>query len=1528
MPLTVQDITSGRARLQSPYFYVQAAGSDGSDGSASGIHLRWDFFRNLGDTHLPKGNLASSSGPYPSAGGFHKEEDFVTVLRAPYVSPQPVLLDLRKHAPTIFESGSTRVWRFELIGPAAAPASVVIRFVNVTGYDSVRASVNPATNRIGFVQAYTGVIEVEVLNELCFAVTVGVQQVNATVPGQLRLETLSVVENLPGAALILTTRKTAIIDTETPSAFVSRPLVERVAQMDWNGLLVGQKVIAENIRYIRFDTTGCFPLFFELETYRHFIQQAAASDSWHVVRNDFAISLEDTEVFTRLESPSYLINQKWPKYLGANATTGLFTVNTQNYINRWSASQPGEEGVRFLVEQYLKLSSTPQNRTGRWVFHPQREPDNTFFQDTTDDYVFPPPPVPNELGEEVVDEGATSLDSLSMIKLLATDFHIARMLGLGHIDANLSDPNGSYIYLAIYETISALEPGQADTSVLHVSMSLPTTRQTYRLPAGLVLKDLIYGLSPIRGSNKKLTDEDGYIPNTALRIVNLHIDEPQLGEDFSEFYSSWAQVSTDNVTLPLLYGVKYGKLGDLGARVPELSNDSSYQDASGVNETVPIAAEPPVSALEKDIKLFVHQEEEAGIHFYAVYGINWFSRVLDIGNIRQTDETVFALADIATLLPPLNLGAQLIQSEDPLVFTSVDEQVMLQNLINSNPTGDHTLVRVTFDWNHAHNIAHQWADKVQFFFRQTPLRIVRGGVKEVNQVSETSVVVRTQAFSTFSQDEVQTYNGVVLEADKNRFIDSIWIAGERPYRVTNVETSAVPGEGSIFTLQKFTDTVATDVNNTDEFIITDEFFSPEVGERFSVTENMSEPGNWSDGIAGSGTPLTKEVTIIDFSSHQEQVTEYDGTITTVFIGGIVQTAEITALEDVDDQGLPIPGSKSGVYEVKFATYSLAPHPETDVDWYRGVARLPIVASTEKKVCSVIDIGTHGGTLLRILVVDPEGGQATDQLQTGLGISVNFHPGYRVYLKTQAPILTTASTLPLSGQRIKQTLFGARSLDMTINAASPVSTPSLLFGREIIIPVQPGIPSGAAFATRPDFYGKSTYTFETTLSTAGGRTPSSVVFYRLNEQSALEILYKPATVQGIKQALGSLPVNDAAFYFDRFRDLINVVVAGDGRFKEYVPGGYRFPNPDNDLYIVPNPNPASPPVKPFLNAPNPGTMVAAIVTAFESIAFPLTEQPVFFAGIRMGRKTSNRKPVIRDANGNFLLPTNPAYDPVPMAVVLPGTSTIRFTDYTLDGSSRNIYFYFVKELNDLFQFSASSQKVGPVRLINSFPPEAPGIKKVISQIDDPLAGTVTGVRIEINSFIESENIRKIQLYRALTLENSGSVRTMKLINTQSLTGSGPYVLVDEFTDLTFIPFADPLYYRVVALREIMNEDNQAEDVPSKPTQCLMASVIDVINPVAPSLMFEVGTDTGSEFREVKVKWTRAAYNGKHYLYKMTDTGNWFRIFETDSNDDNLEYLVPGVLPKVDVDGDRVYHRFKVDVENSSGLLNIDENAFVL
>jgi hypothetical protein len=63
--------------------------------------------------------------------------------------------------------------------------------------------------------------------------------------------------------------------------------------------------------------------------------------------------------------------------------------------------------------------------------------------------------------------------------------------------------------------------------------------------------------------------------------------------------------------------------------------------------------------------------------------------------------------------------------------------------------------------------------------------------------------------------------------------------------------------------------------------------------------------------------------------------------------------------------------------------------------------------------------------------------------------------------------------------------------------------------------------------------------------------------------------------------------------------------------------------------------------------------------------------------------------------------------------------------------------------------------------------------------------------------------------------------------------------------------------------------------------------------------------------------------------MNSVGNWNKLTEISSNDETeLNYTFSDPVPKTDEDGDTIYHRFKVTVENSSGLLNLPGDEKIL
>src|SRR6185436_9978016 len=119
----------------------------------------------------------------------------------------------------------------------------------------------------------------------------------------------------------------------------------------------------------------------------------------------------------------------------------------------------------------------------------------------------------------------------------------------------------------------------------------------------------------------------------------------------------------------------------------------------------------------------------------------------------------------------------------------------------------------------------------------------------------------------------------------------------------------------------------------------------------------------------------------------------------------------------------------GIFEITFASYQLAAHPDPDVEWYKGTVRVKEAAGGAMKALAVWKIDVSAATL-ELTVHDPtfDASPAADYhpIQTGSGVDVNFHPGYRVYLKAQPGVLDQTTVLPGPTESTKQTLLAARS----------------------------------------------------------------------------------------------------------------------------------------------------------------------------------------------------------------------------------------------------------------------------------------------------------------------------------------------------------------------------------------------------------------------------------------------------------------------------------------------------------------------
>ena len=1500
-------ISTHNPLVQSPYLYLQGAGSDGSDGSSSGVHLRWDFNEDLAERHIPKGNLAAQGSEYYTPAGFNRADDFVKLYRTSYNRNFPVIIDFASMAPSQIIDGAG-MWIYSDLTPVPAlPANtctVFVRFSDTVRYSQVRQQYDPATDSLNFLKAYDGInsiIEVEVEGRFMFSAYVQMQAIDSGQENITRIESVSRTNNRESdsEALFISSRK----KYRSSDSFLLKEdldflLQENGGYLELESSMVSErKVMAENIKYIRFRGENCFPTMLLLETYDDFLLGKNQLSDWQPMA-ELALSVNTGEVFQRLETVNtFKIDNVWHKYVDEA------TVNVNNYKTRWGSGNT-EDDLLHGVTEYLRLSADANNlraETNPGDIAPEREHLNEF-----------------------------QISYLALLKLAAFDYHIARMLGFGYIDADILNTTAKYMYIAVYDIENALCEVPVGT---HTFMTLPVGKTDYKLPVTPHLYELQYGVC--MNSNTEipvwLTDENGYSKYDNSRAVSLLVEPFDSTLKMGKFFVPDKEYSYVDSTEPILFGIAYRENGGTWEK-PEINHDPEFKDHRGVYE--PVAVIRPDST-ESNV-IYTHIETHEGVHDYAVYGINWFSRVSQLSAPLSTDYTDFPIRN--TLVPPLNLGVQLIQKEDPLIFTTQAEQDRLGNL----PAGDKTLVRLTFQWNDIHASNYWYGTEAEFFFRTEALNFVKGKIKSVKDLGKGLCEIRTESYTVNSANSAQTVTPLIPSGKESRFVKSFLTTNEdsRQYEVQSASQSTVAGEGAIFKVKASEiKTMDAENNNIQQAVTVSP--QPTVGAIFSVAENASVVTKGASVTPNWPALLTQKVTLEKLSNHTESYTDSEGTSIDIHIGGVFAKANIEEFLDVDEHGHEIPNSRTGIYRIAFKDYVLAPHPDyPKVEWYKGSVRIKD-STGEMRVLEVWDIpqkDKNGNPTAKLQLIACDSTFCDDTsskyLPTGNNIDVNYHPGYRVYF-THETGFNQSSLMPAAGEGSKQTLIACRSTDTVkgVKIQSPLSSPAVILAREIIDPLPPEKPEGALFATRPNFYGKASYTFDTGVKT-NGRTPYALVFYRANEQIILDALYKHETVLQIQNDL-SLIENDTAFN-TRWNELVNVVTDSvTKQFNEL--NGYRFPNPDNDEFRIPSQNPApnTPPV--FSASKNPGSSMQyknTVQLAINNAFLSLTEQPVLYQYLKEGYQTSDRKPVIRDSNGAVIKPGSPDYDGSPMAVKLPAKNVVRFTDYTLDGASTSIFFYYAVEMNNMLAMSAGSAILGPINLINTAPPKAPEIRKFYTRPENTVTGETTAVLFEINDYPEGEKITEILIYRALNSADAATVRTMQLAATVPLegdSGGSDKPIIDDFSDLGFYPFGEVLYYRLVAVRTVKtNVDNgvyETENVPSYPSSLILANIIDVTNPPAPELTCEAN-ENGDVLEHVVMQWNPTAYNGTYYVYQMNNAGNWTELYRVKNKYSNMQYELPNSLPKTDDDGNTVFYRFKVMVENSSGLCNLEENMVMI
>lgn len=1530
------------ASLQSSHFYIQAAGSEGDD-STKGIHLRWMLKGGLSE-HLPKADYAT-----PGI-NFNKPDDYVRIYRAPYTKYQ-VLIRFSNRPNS--NDDANGIWSY-----AVNSEVFYIHFINTTKYAQVRATVDPQVNPLDFIKQYGDeVIEIEHKTQLSFAVTPSFTLTSGA--SQTFLELLSVEENI-----------------------VSAPKIASLRKKYTTAALTGQELLSENIRSIRVKTSDGYLTQVMFEFYSVFIDNTNKKNGWTYL-GKHALTKDTTLAHERLEPVPNIVHGKWRRY------NDDAYVNIANYKDRWNgAGVPVENRILNAVDTYIDLSNDIANPTAIESFlinDPGISPDPDY--DPSDDEF--------------------ELSNLYVLQLASLDYHNARMLGLGVLDVDATVFNERFMYLAEYISFGDLQDGLGKREVQHIYCSLPTALADSRLPIPVNLKELVPGITqaPDTENPAVLTDVDGYAFDGKTRFISLfNEDLPEELEDQNFYYTNYEFISA-NSTIPVFAGIEYKRDIETDWQKPELPHDRKYLNIDSTVTADKKYETRSIAIPDVGFPLFVHREKDNGWHDYSSYGVNWFSRSVD-SNVTRSIETVITPAN--TLEPPTNINAVLIRQENPLLLTSPDEQADLAAIVGA----DKTFIRLNFEYTHGQDMIsyHRtingdlvsgyvelpdadelFGEDFEVFFRnRTPISVAG----KISSVSNTGnpILVEIQSGeyvldSTSNPIEVITPS---IIGNGSNFVGSVLTIDGENYRIHQVNNTGTYPKFTVF--KNDSNGFPVELGST---IPPSELTAPGTGGLFLLVENMLTDTNWSLPDPAMSTtlpavlpnPLAFKVNIDHTTVYREEVTVniLDGTVETHVkkFRGVYEDATITAfLEDFEEaDGTITPNVHQGIYVMTFNGFSLAQHSQAGgtshrVEWYNGIVRVhtqggPNAPRKDLKVIRTEEIGTANDLVIYAVDATFDTDPSYDPIPLGVH-KVNYYPGYRSYLMYDPTHnLDEDKILPDEGEGVRYCIFGLRTHDHGLGYYSKISQPVLMFAQEIVAPLQPQEPQGGKYATRPDFFGKASYTFNTVYD----HKPHSVQFNRASDIQILSSIYEVDEMIEAVNNVGAIMRDifedrEAVWFQDRWDNLLSWDYTADGglfgSFPTVLePGGVRLPLPNStafiasiNAFIVEHNDHFSESVGPL------GTITALdqeiipigtghgalyLVDFMRDVIFncfvPLTEVPVIYDHIKgADYQPISKKQKVRDRNGNLLDPlTDADFDMAPMMKRI-GTHETQFTDFGLDGASNAKYFYTVREISIQMKTGPYSKIKGPISMVNTAPPIAPEIVKITPILADEVFQVEPGIEVQINGYSKKHKIKKIKIYRALSHIDAVSIRTMDFVSeieveVANIQDDPIWKIVDNFSDLGYVPYGDFLYYRVIVEREVKYLDRLGTLVidvaPSEASKVTITNIVENSNPNAPDLAYySTPINALKEIDMVTLSWDKTVHNGSYSVQKMNSGGNWEEIHEIRTNADLVQVplldtsLSSGLLSTEDAAGNGVYHHFKIVAKNFAGMISREEKILTI
>ena len=1137
--------------------------------------------------------------------------------------------------------------------------------------------------------------------------------------------------------------------------------------------------------------------------------------------------------------------------------SGNNKVNVENYKTRWLQ----EDGLKSGIETYLSLSESDYRALVE-------------YQN------------PDEPEEKI------KISALDGISIASLDYLNAIEMGLGFIDTVENDSE-EFIYFAFYITKSNANSTAANA--LEIYMSPPVSVNFERLPLDIKALTPKYGLTVPDGTDSGylITDSEGYTEDGMSRYVQLFAILNQDPEEYHYFYNPSLPFNLFENTHPVFVGIKNRLEGEITWREPNITVSDVYKDTSSpkLPEVLPI----PFSDTEGK-PIFIDQHRENGTWEYLFYGINIFSMAGGESYTKCDDVTLLKPAN--RLLPPSNIQAHFIQEESPPMFTTQVEQARLSGITNI----DRSLLRLTFDYNHIHDKNHGFGDNILVHWHNKDPRHIQGKVTFIQDIDEATFKISTGSYLIVSNG--QTLDPTIDPIERDKFKGGIITIKEHQFEIhdVNVVTGNPYPE---FILGKLKEHTTQDLGGGNLITITNKTIPDGLeNSMFLAVQHMGLEKNWDYG------PLVFKIAIdsSQWTLRNEEYIDHNGEIQSVAIRGLNDSIIIQT--DVE------PGN----YRVLFSATQLNSHVQHSTDpnsnsvqWYKGTLRIKRSDSYDWEEFNVLRIlNMNTGSNLELLIYDQKHEKRSLANQT---FEANYYPGYKVYLIVDnGADFNEVNLFPDNGF-VKTNYIGLQTVDndLTTQTGDPYKSPIGLKEfkvTKIELPKRPMIPGAISMYAAPtNKFNQASFSLLPEFESK----PYGFIIYKADNQNVLSQLYKRETLIIVKETL-----KHDSFYTDRFQEIINIynnlIVNNPGidvEFSQFPEDtGFALPKPDADLF-------------------DKGDIIENYIKAIEGAFSPVTEMPILMEYVNDSPShiPLNNKQMIRDEAGRLLKPDDPRFEMAPMAKKL-SDSKVLFVDFDLDGGSFNKYFYYVRECNVQMLLGEPSGILGPVHTVDVLPDQPPVIRKVYSQNYDKNT-FIYEPKICFDVIVpKTTQVTELHVHRAYNSLDAKSILSMskvKSFNIRPDMQGQVITFFDDFENDDYYPFAEELYYRLSYSRDVEYYDSTesnliSKKVPSISSSPILSNLIDQETPSPPKLNVTYDRSANA-LQNIHLTWDKVVHNASYKLLQLNEHGNWLEVTDIKSNDPaDLNFILPSDLPGEDEFGDKIYHRFKIEVTNSSLMIN--------